>query len=264
MRCAVILPAAGRSSRYASPDRQRSKLDEDLGGKPLLQRTVELFHTRDDVGSVIVAGPHDDALFADFSLRHADKLALFGVILCRGGANHRFETVAAALAHVSDDHTHVAIHDAARPAASTALIDRVFAVAERHPAVIPGIPVDDTLKQVGSPVDDAPADPFAAILGVGPSAQHQPRAVERTIDRSALMLIQTPQVFTLDLIRQAYTQADLASTDDAGLVERLGQRVLVVPGERRNIKVTHPEDLPLVRRILNLRDDEGRPTHKRF
>ncbi|MCE7968931.1 MAG: 2-C-methyl-D-erythritol 4-phosphate cytidylyltransferase [Leptolyngbya sp. PLA3] len=266
MRVAVIIPAAGSSSRFNPDAREapRSKLDEDLGGKPVLQRTVELFNTRDDVGTIIVAGPHDDARFQEFQLRHGDKLSLFGITLCRGGKTHRYQTVQAALALVGTDHTHVAVHDAARPATPPELIDRVFDAAAHHPAVIPAVPVDETLKRVGGSIDTSGQhDPIAAILGAtstGPAL----RPVEQTLPRADLVLVQTPQVFALDLLRRAYTQPDLDSTDDAALVERLGERVVVVDGDRRNIKITRPADVRLVRAILGLRPPDSRPTHKRF
>ena len=87
MQIAVIIPAAGSSSRFNTGDSgllaPRNKLDEDLGGRPVLQRTVELFNTRPDVCGVIIAGPADDEAFAQFEFRHADKLALLGAVLCR-------------------------------------------------------------------------------------------------------------------------------------------------------------------------------------
>lgn len=80
MKIAVIIPAAGSSSRFNTGEDSildpRSKLDEDLGGRPVLQRTVELFTNRPEVGAIIVAGPFDESAFARFELRHGDKLAL--------------------------------------------------------------------------------------------------------------------------------------------------------------------------------------------
>ncbi|MFI4897327.1 MAG: 2-C-methyl-D-erythritol 4-phosphate cytidylyltransferase, partial [Phycisphaerales bacterium JB059] len=148
MNICVIIPAAGASRRFnesggASVLAPRNKLDEDLGGRPVLQRTVELFTKDHRVSSVIVAGPHDEAAFGEFKLRHADRLTMLGASLVRGGEHHRYETVAAALAHVPENASHVAIHDAARPAASPELIDRVFETASRHDAVIPAVPVSD-------------------------------------------------------------------------------------------------------------------------
>lgn len=264
MNVCVILPAAGSSTRFnRSTEHPRSKLDEDMGGRPLLQRTIDLFATHDRVGTFIVAGPNDPDAFADFSLRHADRISLHGGTLCRGGASHRYETVAAALEHVPTDVTHVAIHDAARPCTPPVLIDRVFDAASRHPAVICAVDVSDTIKRVGEPIAEEHADPLGDILGLTqPDAG--PRPVLDTLDRAGLVAVQTPQVFEADLLRRAYAQDDLASTDDAGLIEKLGERVLVVHGSPRNLKVTQPEDIDLARAILGLAGPSDRPTHKRF
>jgi 2-C-methyl-D-erythritol 4-phosphate cytidylyltransferase len=88
--------------------------------------------------------------------------------------------------------------------------------------------------------------------------------VKETPDRAGLMLVQTPQVFEVGLLRRAYGQSDLSSTDDATLVERLGERVVVVDGEARNIKITRPADIDLARAILGVKAPEGRASHKRF
>lgn len=272
MRIAVIIPAAGSSTRFnqssdASLDvlgAARSKLDEDLGGKTVLQRTIELFNTRDDVFQIIVAGPFDDAAFESFKAQHADRLSLLGATLVRGGKNHRYETVKAALDMVDPSSTHVAIHDAARPATKHELIDRVFDAAKAHNAVVPGVCASDTLKRVSAePIEDAGAvDQIAAILGVQTrSVMHE---VIETIDRSNLMQIQTPQIFKRELLIDAYNQSDLTSTDDASLVERLGQRVIVVQGDPRNLKLTRAEDLPLIRAIMQVSGPSSRPAHKRF
>ncbi|MEO1129149.1 MAG: 2-C-methyl-D-erythritol 4-phosphate cytidylyltransferase, partial [Planctomycetota bacterium] len=133
MNIAVIIAAAGSSSRYMAAGGLRSKLDEDLGERPVLQRTMELFTKRDEVSSIIVAGPYED--YDEFKLRHGDKLAILGVQLCRGGKGERWETVKAGLELVPDDCTHIAVHDAARPCASPELFDRIFDAASSHPAV---------------------------------------------------------------------------------------------------------------------------------
>lgn len=269
MRICVIIPAAGSSTRYNSdaPDplgSTRSKLDEDLGGKAVLQRSVELFNTREEVHQIIVAGPHNDEAFSDFKLRHADRLSLLGAILVQGGKDHRYETVANALAHIDESCTHVAIHDAARPATDPALIDRVIDTAKSHPAVVPGTPVSDTLKRVEpEPIENAgDVDAVASILGVGTT--HALHRVESTVDRSNLMQIQTPQIFERGLLQRAYAQDDLASTDDAGLIERLGEPVVVVEGDPLNLKLTRQRDLPLLRAIMGVQGPSQRPTHKRF
>lgn len=271
MSICVIIPAAGSGKRYTDsaiaqgrdPGSITSKLDEDLGGRPVLQRTIELFANHPRASSIIVAGPHDESAFAHFKLRYADKLGLLGVVITRGGATHRHETVAAALAHAPADCTHIAVHDAARPCTPADLIDRVLDAAEHHPAVIPGIDVPDTLKRVHTqPVEQAPADPLDAILGI----RNAPplRAVQETIDRTNLVGVQTPQVFARQVLVAAYQQPNLTSTDDAQLVERLGQRVVIVPGDARNIKITTADDITLARAIMGLRPQQARATHKRF
>ncbi|MGH7244908.1 MAG: IspD/TarI family cytidylyltransferase [Phycisphaerales bacterium] len=275
MNIAVIIAAAGASRRYSDSGGLRSKLDEDLGGKPVLQRSVELFSKHDDVKFIVVAGPGDDAEFAEFKTRHSDRLGLLGAAIVKGGKEHRWQTVKAALDAIPRDSgdeaiTHVAVHDAARPAAPAELIDRVFELARHHPAVVPGFEVGDTLKRVSK--SDAPArrsDPLAAILGASASDE-KTIVIESTLDRAGLFAVQTPQTFSIDVLRAAYAQADLLSTDDASLVEKLfasegkGRSVVIAPGDARNIKITRASDLSLARAIMGLRATEERPAHKRF
>lgn len=269
IRVCVVIPAAGFSGRYVEGmEVPRSKLDEDLGGRPVLQRTVETFvnyeHEEVVIGSIIVAGPHDARQMEAFKTRHGDKLGLLGARVVPGGVTHRWETVKAALSHVPDDSTHVAVHDGARPCVSRELLDRLFDAASKFAAVIPVLEVGDTIKRVtAEPVPDPRPDPFAAILGdTGRGPIY--REVEQTLDRSGLVMVQTPQVFETALIKRAYEQTDLSSTDDAGLVERLGERVVGVPGEARNLKITRPADLRLCRLIMGVGEPEERASHKRF
>lgn len=274
MRIAVIIPAAGFARRYTEAGGLRHKIDEDLGGKVVLQRTVELFTKFEPedavIATIIVAGPHDEAALKEFKNQHADRLGLLGAKICRGGATHRWETVKAALSEVPADTTHIAIHDAVRPCASNELLDRVFRAARKNAAVIPALEVTDTLKRVVEVEGVAEErDPLAAILGAAPKAGPR-REVAETVPRAGLVAVQTPQVFEAKLLRDAYAQAELSSTDDAGLVERLWKsrgektRVLVVEGDQRNIKITHPADLSIARAILGFRGPEDKPAHKRF
>jgi 2-C-methyl-D-erythritol 4-phosphate cytidylyltransferase len=261
MRVSVIIPAAGSSRRYGT-----DKLGQDLGGRAVLLRTVELFTRRDEVKSIIVAGPPDE--LDDFRMRYGAQLGFHGVQIVAGGKTERWETVRNALAVVPSDATHVAVHDAARPGASDELLGRVFEAAKVHPAVIPGLPVADTLKRVSEQAiraeeEDAIADMI--LCESAEAATSKGRFVESAIDRARVVAVQTPQVFEISLLRRAYAQADLSgATDDAGLVERLGERVLVVDGEFRNLKLTVPEDLAVMRAMLGMKAAEGRAAHKRF
>lgn len=126
----------------------------------------------------------------------------------------------------------VLVHDAARPFVPPELVARVVAAVEAgHDAVVPGLPVTDTVKRVG-----------AELAGAAP--------VVGTVERAQLRAVQTPQGFRLGLLRRAHDQAarhahdeSLAATDDAGLVERLGATVVVVPGDERAAKITTARDL---------------------
>jgi len=260
MKLGIIIPAAGASTRFGGAD----KLNTDLGGRPLLHRTVELFTKHDLPLQVVVAGPADEDRYNEFHLRHSDKLGLLGVTLCRGGARHRWQTVQAALAHIPEECTHIAVHDAARPCVTRQLLDRLFAAVQNHDAVIPAIDVPDTLKRVSAEtIQETNVDPLDAILGAGASGPTL-HCVLETISRANVVAVQTPQVFKASLLRRAYEQDDLTSTDDASLVERLGEPVVVVQGEAGNIKVTKPGDARLAMAILGLRPGKQRAIHKRF
>jgi len=261
----VVLSAGGSSSRYAAAGGVRSKLDEDLGGKPVLQRSVELFTKHDAVRSIIVAGPGEPGAFAAFREQHADRLGLMGAKLVPGGIDFRWQSVRAALEHVPAEATHVAVHDAARPCASLELIDRVLHAAIRFGAAVPGLDVSDTIKRLdGREETIAEDDPAAAILGLSPASGPKARFVGETIPRERLVQVQTPQIFEAALLKKAYAQADLTSTDDAGLVERLGRAVAVVEGDSRNLKITLPSDLPLARAILQVAPPAQREASRRF
>ncbi|UCD74044.1 MAG: 2-C-methyl-D-erythritol 4-phosphate cytidylyltransferase [Phycisphaerales bacterium] len=265
MHVCTIIPAAGRSSRFGTAD----KLAQDFGGRPLLVRTVEVFTKRDEVTSIIVAGPPEG--FDDFRNRYGATLGFHGAKLVEGGRADRWETVQRALEHVPEDATHVAVHDAARPGPDGKMLDRLFEAATKLPAVVPALPIGSTVKRVSDGVteigpgeEDAVAD---LILGDAGKVKIQARAVIETVDRSGLMEVQTPQVFEVDLIRRAYAREDLhqaGATDDASLVEQLGETVHVIDGDPNNLKITTPEDLKLMRAVLGVKPPKERPVHKRF
>jgi 2-C-methyl-D-erythritol 4-phosphate cytidylyltransferase len=247
MRVGVIIAAAGKSTRFGAGD----KLSQDLGGRPVLLRTVEAFTRRDEVVAIVVAAPPDD--IEGFRARFGPALGFNGAKIVEGGRAERWESIARAISALPDDITHIAVHDGARPCIGTELLSRVFAAAEVAPAVIPGIPVRDTLKrvaddQVTAAADDAIADLILGDLGKSSTSG---RRVLETVPRTGLCQIQTPQVFEAALLRRAYATVDLAgTTDDASVVERLGETVLVVEGDARNIKITSQDDLQVVRALM--------------
>jgi 2-C-methyl-D-erythritol 4-phosphate cytidylyltransferase len=152
----------------------------------------------------------------------------------QSGGPRRQDSVREGLKRVDEDCEIVIVHDAARPFVSPLLIDRCVAAARTEGAVVVGIPVRDTIKIVSSS-----------------------RRVESTPPRDFLWEIQTPQAFRAEILREAHRSAErdgIEATDDAMLVERLGQSVTVLEGDRSNIKITTPEDLLLAEVLIR----EGR------
>ncbi|MEM6458755.1 MAG: 2-C-methyl-D-erythritol 4-phosphate cytidylyltransferase [Planctomycetota bacterium] len=250
MQVAVILPAAGLGSRFASGGvASRSKVEFELAGKPVFMHTIEAFRAVAEVTQIVLAVPPDG--IDEFRFRWGDALSFSQAELVAGGRAERWETVQLALAEVDPACSHVAVHDAARPLVSPKLIERVFAAAERWPAVVPGLPVSSTLKRVGDAAT-ASADPLDDLLGVETSPTADARPIIETVPRDGLYAVQTPQVFAADLLRRAYAQdlSGSAPTDDAGVVEALGETVHVVEGDPANLKITHPADAELAEAIL--------------
>jgi len=225
---AVILPAAGKSSRFGGKEK---KPFVSLDGRPVWQRSAELFWTRDDVTKVyLVISPGDRE---EFRRRFTHLIAFANAELVDGGAE-RFESVANALARVPESVEFVAVHDAVRPLAPPALVDAVVAAAVKHGAAIPAVPVSDTLKRV----------------------DRGSNRVTETIPRGGLWQAQTPQVFRRDWLADAYARRaglGAAITDDAQLVEAAGHPVVVVPGSPVNFKITTRDDLELAESIVKAR-----------
>lgn len=157
----------------------------------------------------------------------ATQAMMSGDVTVVAGGSERTDSVRAGLA-VADDARYVLVHDAARALTPPSLIARVVAeLRSGRSAVIPVLPVSDTIKTVD-------------VLG----------AVTSTPERSELRAVQTPQGFTAELLRRAYAEANGVATDDAGLVERLGERVRSIVGEPTAFKITTPLDLLLARALV--------------
>ena len=220
---AVIMPAAGRSSRFR--DKRYKKPFASLGGRAVWLHSAERFLNRDDVVQLIlVIAPEDRD---DFNFKFASNVAILGIKVVEGGVE-RADSVAAALAKVNPEADFVCVHDAARPCLVNEWIDKIFAAAEKSGAAIFAIPVAGTLKKVG---DD--------------------HKIQETASREGLWEAQTPQVFRRELLVEAYEKREgFAATDDAQLVERLGRPVAVVPGPSLNLKITTREDLRLAEQAL--------------
>jgi 2-C-methyl-D-erythritol 4-phosphate cytidylyltransferase len=232
MPFSVILPAAGKSSRFGGREK---KPYVSLDGRPVWLRTAELFVNRPDVVQLLLVISPDDRELVE--RRYAANLMFLDIQVVDGGAE-RFESVANALARLKPAADFVAVHDAVRPCVPPAVIDAVFAAAGQHGAALPGLAVTDTLKRVA-------AD-----------------RVTGTIPRDGLWQAQTPQAFRRDWLEAAYARrGELkdAITDDAQLVESIGHPVRVVPGSPFNLKITTTDDLKLAGQFLKLRESEDKP-----
>ncbi len=261
MKLGVIIPAAGKSTRFGEKD----KLAEDLGGRAMLLRTVEFFTKRDEVQEIVVAAP--PSTFSEFKDKFGPSLAFHGVAIVKGSDDSRSKTVQNALSHISTEVDFIAIHDAARPVLENALFEKLLIACTQLDAVIPAIPLTSTIKKIGSNEctigdEDAIAD---SILGESTQATVKAMQIDSTQDRSTLWEAQTPQIFKSSLIRRAYEQQDLdGCTDDAQVVENLGEPIHLIEGDSRNIKVTTYSDLKLVKAILGIRESKSPSPHHRF
>ncbi|HEY0981558.1 MULTISPECIES: 2-C-methyl-D-erythritol 4-phosphate cytidylyltransferase [unclassified Schlesneria] len=220
---AVILPAAGKSSRFS---KQRRKVFVELKGRPVWVRTAEQFVNRGDVvQTIIVVSPED---LESFKEKFRANLAFMDIEVVTGGAE-RADSVERGLARVRADVDFVAVHDAARPLIVKQWIDEVFAAAEKHDAAILANPVTSTLKRVG-----------------------EDHSIQQTVSRAHLWAAQTPQVFRRQLLLDAYAQrGSYQPTDEAELVERFGATVKVVPGSPLNLKITTQDDFHIAEHLLD-------------
>ncbi len=234
---AAVVPAAGRGERLGPGAPKALRL---LGGVPMLVHAVRALATARSVDLVVIAAPEDGvadvvALLAAHNLLDASPGVAPSMVV--SGGETRQDSVARALVSLPVEVDVVLVHDAARPLVPSSLIDAVAAaVRAGAPAVVPGIPVADTIKQV-----DADG------------------TVVATLDRSALRAIQTPQGFARAVLTAAHAASDpdAPATDDAGLVEAQGVAVLVVPGDEEAFKVTRPIDLVLAEAVLARRRAAG-------
>lgn len=215
----TIVVAGGAGLRFGS-----RKQFADLGGRTVVQRAVDVAATCST--GVVVVVPKD--MVADHGIEvdtnplvSADRIGpVLGVVA--GGAS-RAESVRAGIAAIPPSCTAILVHDAARPLASAQLFARVVSALEQGAdAVVPAIPVSDTIRRRDGGV----------------------------VDRNELLAVQTPQGFTVDALRRAHHSGDDA-TDDATLVERAGGTVRVVDGEVTNTKITDPTDIVTATAVLD-------------
>jgi 2-C-methyl-D-erythritol 4-phosphate cytidylyltransferase len=218
----AIIVAAGDSRRMGF-----DKLFAMIAGKPVIAHTIQAFERAECVGEIIIAARKDrldeiEALVRDNNFKKVRSIV--------PGGKHRQDSVRAGLDHLEPGAKYVAVHDAARPLITTEQIERVFEQARMHAAASLAEPISDTLKY-------ADTEFF----------------VTAPVDRNQLYAMQTPQIFERQLIGDAYKSiyAENASvTDEVSAVERLGGKVILVPVQDLNIKITYPRDLELAEFVL--------------
>jgi 2-C-methyl-D-erythritol 4-phosphate cytidylyltransferase len=229
-RTAAVIPAAGRGVRLGpgAPKALRT-----INGTPMLVHAVRAMARARAVSLVVVVAPRESL----DRVRHLlDEHSLPEVQVVAGGET-RQDSVRLGLAALPDDVNIVLVHDAARPLVPAEVVDAVTAaVRAGAPAVVPALPVSDTVKRVAAPEQPGGPEP-----------------VVETPDRSRLRAVQTPQGFaraTLAAAHARIAREGEGATDDAGMVERMGVQVVLVPGSEEAFKVTRPLDLVLAEAVL--------------
>lgn len=228
MNVSVIIPAAGLGTRMRDKSATSRKQFLSLEGVPILVHTIRKFLKCPSVKEIVIALRSED-LPGTRELIEQEKSSI--PIRFVEGGDSRQASVENALASLGSSVELVAVHDAVRPFVTPEIVENVVAEASRTGAAIVGIVPVDTVKQL-----------------------HRKDKIKSTLPREHLVLAQTPQVFKVDLLRQAFTQAradKFTGTDEASLVERLETiDVSVVQGSDRNIKITKPADLDLAHLFL--------------
>jgi 2-C-methyl-D-erythritol 4-phosphate cytidylyltransferase/2-C-methyl-D-erythritol 2,4-cyclodiphosphate synthase len=232
-RAAAVVPAAGRGERFGGVV---PKALVPLRGRPLLEYALEALGAASCVETIVVAAPPDALELVEASARRAAGSKVGAVV---PGGRDRQASVARGLEAVPAGCDIVLVHDAARPLVPVPLIDAVAAAAAESAAATAALPVDETVKRA------------------------EDGWVRATVERAGLWRAQTPQGFRRTLLETAHREAERAGfrgTDDAALVERLGQPVRLVPGAQANLKVTMPGDLQLAEALLGP-EHSGAPAH---
>jgi 2-C-methyl-D-erythritol 4-phosphate cytidylyltransferase len=226
---AVIIPAAGRSTRFGG---SISKLLQPLAGKPAIAWTLSAFANRADVRQIVVGTTDPDAIRDCAKL--LEKSVVAKLKICEGGTC-RADTVRVAALASDPSIEWLAVHDAARPLISQPLIDRTFQAALTHGAAAAALPVHLTIKQATGPL---------------------PAPVKQTVARHDLWAMQTPQAMRRQDLLDAFTTCPIPLdqvTDDVQLLELAHKPVWLVEGEEQNLKITTPLDLQIALAIIDTR-----------
>jgi 2-C-methyl-D-erythritol 4-phosphate cytidylyltransferase len=224
---AAIICAAGASKRFGG---KRKKPFADVGGRAVFLRSVEIFANRDDVKQILLGIAAEDEELV--TVKWGPNLKFFNVKFFFGGTE-RFDTVEKALALVKDDIDLIAVHDAVRCCVTDKWVDEAITAATETGAAILACPIVATIKQAKN------------------------KTITKTVDRTGLYEAQTPQVFKAELLKKAYENLKNLDkneiSDDAQLVEAIGEKVSIVETDASNIKITHGSDIAIASAILKSR-----------
>jgi len=226
----AIIPAAGLGKRFGEGG---SKQFQTLGDKPLVVWALEVFESIGDVTEIVPVFKSADMeqgrrLVEDYGISKVKRIA--------SGGKERQDSVYNGLNLIGDGADVVLIHDAVRPLVKSSIIKESISQLKDCDGVVVGVPLKDTVKEVGTTRNRAES-------GV----------VKKTLKRDVLWAIQTPQVFKYAILMKAYKKAmgeKFYSTDDAAVVEKYGGKVKVIMGSYANIKITTPEDLDIAEMLL--------------
>lgn len=225
LHCSAVIVAAGSASRMKGVD----KIMAEIGGMPVIARTLSVFQNCDRIGEIVVVTREDLLVPVGEVCRQYGFDKVTRVVV--GGAD-RSRSVQNGLNELGET-DYVAIHDGARPFVSAEVLEETIRAAERSGAAAPAIPVTDTIKTA------------------------QDSLVTGTPDRSTLFAVQTPQIFDMDLICGALyhcMEKKIPLTDDCSAVEQIGKVVTLTVGEQTNIKITTQFDLLIGEAIVSWLD----------
>ncbi len=213
----AVVPAAGRGRRMNTGIKKQYL---ELQGVPVIARTIRKLQDSPCVTEIFLVTGEDET---EYCREIVEEYQLVKVTKIVGGGDTRQRSVGNALQVMPADTDYVIVHDGVRPLADKQMIEEVFAAACEDGAAVAAVPVKDTIKIADNK-----------------------QIIRDTLERSRLWAVQTPQIFSYNIITDAYRQAEadgFTGTDDASLAERIGHKVKLVQGSYSNIKITTPEDL---------------------
>ena len=227
----AIVPAAGFGKRFG---KEKNKPLYSLNGKPMVVWVLEMLQGVEEIDEIVPVFKEED-LLSGAELVETYNISKARRIVC--GGRERQDSVNNAVSTLDDNTSVVVVHDGARPLVDRELFRMAISSLKGVDGVVAGVPVKDTIKET----DRLEGQQTGVI-------------VKRTLDRSLLWAIQTPQVFNFRKLKDAYEKAcseGFYATDDSALIERYGGKIRIIEGSYRNIKITTPDDIIIAEALLS-------------